>query len=322
MNVNEQLLQQKIDPFLTSENLSAICSIALAKQVTIKKAYTLTGGCLNRVIGIDLDQNVPSVVLKATPQEKDDGFFHEFIVLSYFNNYTNMPVATPLYFDDSGRYLPGTFFVMKKVQGVVMHQLLLHRYNISKVMAKLSHIVVELHQIKYDRFGAVEESSANLFKDWQDFWLPRFDQAIKKVTAGGHVSPQILQRINDVRPYLSKLLQVGTQSTLTHYDIWSGNIMLLPDDSDLKISGFLDVQGFWADYARELSFMEMFGLADSTFYKIYKHSHQLDDTFHIRKDLYNLKMHLKHIHMYPDQMYYRRGAEQCLHTIENEIKHI
>jgi hypothetical protein len=33
-------------------------------------------------------------------------------------------------------------------------------------------------------------------------------------------------------------------------------------------------------------------------------------------------MNLKHIHMYPDQIYYLQGAEQCIQTIENEINHL
>jgi fructosamine-3-kinase len=90
----------------------------------------------------------------------------------------------------------------------------------------------------------------------------------------------------------------------------------------ISISGFLDVQGYWADYARELSFMEMYGLASDYFYSLYQQVHKLDDTFHIRKDLYNLKMHLKHIDMYPDQSYYRDGAERCLQTVENEVNHL
>ena len=65
--------------------------------------------------------------------------------------------------------------------------------------------------------------------------------------------------------------------------------------------------------------MEMFGLADGTFYPNYQKAHPLDENFHIRKSLYNLKMHLKHIHMYPDQTYYRLGAERCLEVIERIV---
>jgi len=320
MNVNEQTLREKIDPYLTRQNLSAICSKALGKNVSVNAASILTGGCLNRVIGIDLGQSENPVVLKATPAKQDNGLKHEFEILQYFSEKTKMPVPSALLFDDSGHLIPGTFYVMEKIDGVVMHHMSLYENDMKSVISQLANIVTELHKYKSTGFGAAEKSPEQLCQQWSDFWLPRFDQAIDKIAAGGHITVHILDRVNKIRSGFKSLLQIGSESTLTHYDIWSGNIMITNKNGNLNISGFLDIQGYWADYGRELSFMEMFGMTNETFYQIYADIHQLDDMFHVRKDLYNLKMHLKHIHMYPDQLYYRQGAEQCLRTVENAIK--
>lgn len=90
-------------------------------------------------------------------------------------------------------------------------------------------------------------------------------------------------------------------------------------DGQAHVSGFIDIPGHWADYARELSFADMFGVADDTFYSHYSNHHRLDPGFTLRKSVYNLKMHLKHITMYPDQYYYRQGAEACLRTIQGHL---
>jgi fructosamine-3-kinase len=322
MNVNEKILQEKIDPHLTARNLSEICSESLGKTVDIEKAYILTGGCLNRVIGIDLKNGLPSLVLKATPVENDEGLKHEYSVLKYFMDNTSMPVPSPLFYDDSRDVMPGTYFVMTKIDGVAMHHLNFSLHDIRDITEQIATIIIELHNQKTTGFGGVDESSDSKIGEWADFWLPRFDQAITNVGVGGHVPESILDRIEKVRPGFAKLLKIGQTATLTHYDIWSGNIMLKRSNGGLKISGLLDVQGYWADFARELSFMEMFGLANDYFYSLYGQVHKLDDTFHIRKDLYNLKMNLKHIHMYPDQLYYRQGADNCLQTIESELNHL
>jgi fructosamine-3-kinase len=322
MNVNEKTLQEKIDPHLSAQNLSQICSQALNKTVDVERAYILTGGCLNRVIGIDLKHNQRSLVFKATPAEKDTGLKHEYAVLQYFVDKTSMPVPLPLLFDDSGDIIPGTYFVMSKLDGVAMHHLNFSLHAVRDITEQVAKIVIELHQKRSNNFGGVDDKVEQKETKWADFWLPKFDQAMCKVRSGGHIQENIFKRIEKVRPHLKKLLEIGKTATLTHYDIWSGNIMLNKNNGGLKISGLLDVQGYWADYARELSFMEMFGVANDYFYSLYQQVHKLDDTFHIRKDLYNLKMHLKHVHMYPDQVYYRQGAEQCLLTIENEVKYL
>jgi fructosamine-3-kinase len=322
MNVNEKVLKRKIDPYLTEGNLATICSESLGKKVEIKKAYILTGGCLNRVVGVDFKNGDPSIVLKATPSQKDDGLRHEYSVLKYFIDQTRVPVPLPLFYDESSDIIPGTYFVMKKVDGISMHHLDFSLHDIREITEQVAKILIDLHKKKEKGFGGVDLSPDDRATEWADFWLPRFDQVITEVRSGEHVPGALLNRIKKVRPKFETLLKIGHISTLTHYDIWSGNIMLHRNNGGMKVSGLLDVQGYWADYARELSFMEMFGVANDYFYSLYREIHPLDDTFHIRKDLYNLKMHVKHIHMYPDQTVYRHGAEQCLQTLENEINHL
>jgi fructosamine-3-kinase len=322
MNVNEKILQEKIDPHFTSVKLSKICSDSLSSSVDVDKVYILTGGCLNRVIGIDLKNGSPSLVLKATPTKNDQGLKHEYSVLEYFNKNTSLPVPSPLFYDDSGDIIPGTYFVMTKIDGISMHHLDFSMHDIRDITEQVATILIDLHKHKEKGFGAIEKSSNDKTLEWAEFWLPRFDQVLRTVRSGGNIPETLLERIEQVRPSFEKLIQIGQMATLTHYDIWSGNILLNRINGRISISGFLDVQGYWADYARELSFMEMFGLASDYFYSLYQQVHKLDDTFHIRKDLYNLKMHLKHIDMYPDQSYYRDGAERCLQTVENEVNHL
>jgi fructosamine-3-kinase len=65
--------------------------------------------------------------------------------------------------------------------------------------------------------------------------------------------------------------------------------------------------------------MEMFGLGSDRFYGRYWSAFPKDEGFELRKNIYNLKMHLKHITMYPDQRYYREGAEACLRFIQQVL---
>ena len=128
-----------------------------------------------------------------------------------------------------------------------------------------------------------------------------------------------LSDVEKIRPHLPGLLDIGDRSTLTHYDIWSGNVMIDSQDGEILVSGFIDIPGYWADYARELSFMEMFGVANNRFYSMYGESYVLDPGFQIRKNIYNLKMNIRHINMYPQEVYYRQGAEKCLRAIQKAV---
>jgi hypothetical protein len=89
MNVNEKTLQEKVDPYLTQDNLNNICAKAVGKKVSVQNARILTGGCLNRVIGLELDSGL-EIVLKANPNIRDAGLIHEFSVLEYFSKNVQM----------------------------------------------------------------------------------------------------------------------------------------------------------------------------------------------------------------------------------------
>ena len=331
MNVQEKLLREKIDPALTAENLSRLSTRAIGEPVRAESARILTGGCWNRVIAVGFDDDTPDLVFKINPSTEDDRLKREYLVLDIFSHQTEMPVPEPLLLDTTGQIIPGSVLIMRRLPGIVLHQA--YSYLGSRDQLSISdqvgHFVGKLHKSRSKLFGGVELPQTERISEWKDFWLPRFDTVFEDISHKDLVDVSFLEAVREARKAFPDYLEIGSDSTLTHYDIWSGNVMVdingrfggrFGENSDwgVEVSGFLDIPGFWADYARELSFMEMFGMADSHFYDVYTSYHRLDEGFEIRKNLYNLKMHLKHITMYPDQHYYRDGARQCLSFIQSQ----
>ncbi len=323
MNVQEQLLQERIDPSLVDPKLSELARRALKTDVTTHGYRVLTGGCWNRVIAVGLDgyEDADEVVFKISPKEDDAGIRREYDVLRYFNENTEMPVPEPLLFEGSGETIPGTLLIMRKLPGEVMHQCfhLLSRDHRERITRSIAGYVRDLHEKTERGFGGVELEPEKRHKRWADFWLPRFDSVMEEVSGGDYISSTMLSRIHELRPKFGDVLDIGEKSTLTHYDIWSGNVMIDTEASPPEVSGFIDVPGIFADYAREISFMVMFGVADERFFDIYRERHSLDAGFLVRLHMYNLKMHIKHITMYPRELYYRRGAEECLAYIQKHL---
>jgi fructosamine-3-kinase len=336
VNVREEILQEKIDPFLTPERIAVIARLAFAEysdgvgnssdpgreEPRIETTKVLSGGCWNRVIGVSFASGEAGIVYKISPEERDEKIIREYRVLGYFASRTAMPVPRPLFVDTSGQLLPGTLLVMTRVPGVVLHRVfgLLTREMIDGLTDQIASQVIELHQERSSGFGDVELAEGKRHQNWADFWLPRFDAVFSEVTDSGLVDFKLLEQIEKVRRSFPAALEIGRRSTLTHYDIWSGNVIVDFEGSGYPgrpfVSGYIDIPGFWADYARELSFMEMFGLANERFYDRYWGAFPKDESFEVRKNIYNLKMHLKHITMYPSEAYYRQGAEEALRYIQ------
>lgn len=317
MNVMEQVLREKIDPALSAENLGILGSRALGRKVKAAGAEVLTGGCWNRVVGVSFENEPEDLVFKINPEPHNRGIEREFAVLRRFAEDTEMPVPVPRLLDTSGRTIPGSVLVMDRIPGRVLHQTygFLGRRQKEDISEQLGHFVGRLHERRGKAFGGVELGEDERIGAWPDFWLPRFDSAVREISGSGLLPKAFLEEIAAVRPRLPAILEIGVESTLTHYDIWSGNVMAKGG----RITGFIDIPGYWADYARELSFMEMFGMADDRFYGVYRTYRSPDEGFTLRKNIYNLKMHIRHICMYPDQSTYRQGARACLAYIRRSI---
>ena len=313
--MQEQLLKQKIDPELTSENLSSLASKALGESVIVEDYAILTGGCWNRVISVD---GAADLVFKISPEIQNAALAREYKVLEHFSRHTEMPVPEPLLLDISGETIPGSVLIMRRIPGHVMHGLTgsFSTSERDRITDEITDYVIHLHQSQSQGFGGVELAPGERTGSWVDFWLPRLDRVISEVSEGDFVSEKMLAGVREVRESLPAMIDIGARSTMTHYDIWSGNVMIAFRNDRPFVSGFIDIPGFYADYAREISFMYMFGVADQRFFDRYATVHALDDGFALRLHIYNLKMHLKHITMYPDEYYYRRGAQECLRFIQ------
>ena len=317
MNVREDVLRERIDPALTPQTLSRIVGAALGAPVTVTSWRPLAGGCWNRVISPLGDPRAEQVVLKIGPAPADTALEREHAVLRWFAEHTRLTVPEPLLLDSSGSVIPGTFFVMRRLPGRPLHSAMsfLGQEDLRRIIVRIAEEVAELHATTAEGFGGVELSAEDRVP-WAEFWLPRFDAVVRDAGRSGLFPQAFLERIGAVRPGLPPLLDIGRTSTLTHYDIWAGNVMVEGAQGGVKVSGYIDVPGFWADPVRELSFAQMFGIADRLFYQVYTASHRLSDGWEVRRDLYNLKMHLKHVMMYPGERFYREGASRCLSTVE------
>ena len=306
----------------------------------------LTGGCWNRVIALGVPEAGPAVdditgpfagmagnrakpsevILKISPHENDGDIIREYHVLSRFAELSDFPVPRPLYLDaPAGRMqvLPGTTLVMTKIPGRVMHSVFgrLSPGERSRVLDQLTEDVIRLHRKKADGFGGVELPDDKRLASWPRFWLPRLEEVLKAVRDAGVLPEGVFSEVAELWPFLEELLDIGTESTLTHYDIWAGNVMIDPGDrqsgaaSGASISGYIDIPGNWADYAWEISFMQVFGLADEPFLRRYAEAHGLDESFEERLRAYQLRTFMKHVMMYPRESYYRQGTELCLDSL-------
>jgi hypothetical protein len=71
VNVREDILRTKIDPFLTPERLSLAARMAGYDAESAAEVKILSGGCWNRVVAVSFSTGEPDLVFKISPDERD-----------------------------------------------------------------------------------------------------------------------------------------------------------------------------------------------------------------------------------------------------------
>jgi fructosamine-3-kinase len=312
LNVQEAILRKKIDPYLTGKNLSALATQALGIRTHCADYSILTGGCWNRVITAPIDGGKSHLVFKVTPKIDDANLQREFAVLQYFRAHTAIPVPEPYLLDLTGKRVPGSVLVMTKIPGVVLQQIAqrLSEEAQRSVSEEIAEYIVNLHVRQEPGFGGVELPPAQRAATWPEFWLPRFDATLDEAQAKGLLDRELLAELAALRRELPRLLEIGSSGVLTHYDIWTGNVMVDFKGDRPFVSGFLDVIGYYADYARELS--SMFSLADQWLMQVYRQRRGFDPGFEARFNVYSLKMCLQMICMYPTEPHHLENVRRYL----------
>jgi fructosamine-3-kinase len=300
LNVREGQLREQIDPYLTDATLSGLATRALGARTRCSGFRVLTGGMWNRVIAVQPAGAAPPLVVKITPEVGDATLKREFAALRFFRDRTPLPVPEPLLLDLSGERVPGSVLVMEQLPGRVLSAIAgeLSAEERATIAEDIAAVLAELHTVREPGFGGVELPPEERRATWAGFWLARFDYEVAKTGERGLLQDGLLDEIAALRDGLGPLLDIGPLGSPTHYDIWSGNVMVDERDGRPAVTGFLDPLGYWADTAREIS--SMGGLAGERFMAAYRRRHPTDATFDARVSLYSLKMGLQLVCIYPD----------------------
>jgi fructosamine-3-kinase len=271
------------------------------------------------VIAVASEDGARNLVLKMTPYPGDTALQREYAVLRHFRARTALPVPEPFLLDLRGGRVPGSVLVMERIPGTALHAVYAHLGAAGRaaIATQIAEHLAALHAQREPGFGAVEAPPGQRTATWPEFWLPRYDAALAEAQAKGALPEALFAELQDLRRHLLPLLDIGPVGTLTHYDIWTGNVMVALDGPLPRVTGYLDALGYYGDYARELS--SMLRLADHRLLHRYGRMHGFDPTFKTRFRLYALKMCTQLVTMYPDDPHHLANTRCYLRAVQHAI---
>lgn len=168
--------------------------------------------------------------------------------------------------------------------------------------AQLGRGLAELHQTTDQRgygwdtpgFCGATAFDNTWSSEWVAFYRERRLAPLLEHAKNKGMPPGDLDVLHQLLPKLDSLLAPGSQSSLIHGDLWSGNQVIAPDGRPALV----DPAAFFAHRELELGMMTLFGGFSDRVYAAYDEAFPLEAGWRDRLDLYELFHVLNHYHLF------------------------
>jgi len=275
------------------EQVSNSISQALGQPVAILNQRPLSGGSINQVSCISLDNGSEYLLKTQTGSVLKDTFQIEHDGLLLLAQTKSIRVPAPLVFGE-------TFLVMEFIQQGV---------KAADWQEQLGRELALLHQqTQQEKFGfhcdnylgtSLQINTWN--NDWLAFWRenrlrPQLKLFTEQVGLEDSLIKKGFQLLENLEPWLG---QVAESAVLLHGDLWAGNAMA--DEKGAPV--IYDPASYYGHREAEFGMMRLFGGFGPRCEAAYAEIWPFADGFEERFRLYQLYHELNHLNLFGDAYY-------------------
>ena len=271
----------------------------LKEAVRVTHYSPIGGGCIHHAMKVQTSQGL--FFIKSNQVSDADMFKKEFLGLKKLKEASELYIPDPLGYGTHGR------------KAYLITEFIESRPGKSDFWEKFGIGLARLHRHHADRYGFDHDNYIGrlpqknvYYNSWIDFFIEmRLEAQLKMAVDLRRVDSGFSKRFKDFFKRLPDLLPLEPPSLL-HGDLWSGNFMTGPDGHAVLV----DPAVYYGHREIELSFTQMFGGFERSFYESYHDAYPLTPGFDERVEIYNLYPYLVHVNLFGNS--YLGGVERVL----------
>jgi aminoglycoside phosphotransferase (APT) family kinase protein len=204
-----------------------------------------------------------------------------------------VPVPRLLGYNFSGELLDRDYMFVERLSGIALNEVKagLPAACVEALDREVGEVVARLAELKGASFGYFGDGPGSGTKSWRAAFLAMMDALIQDGIELGASLPLPWDELRSLITAHAPVLDIITQPSLVHWDIWAGNVYVKPQNGSYVVEGIIDWErAFWGDPDMETAVAcRFYGPA---FYEGY--GKQLADTGPdaVRQSLYRLYLWL------------------------------
>lgn len=232
----------KTKHLLDDKTIKAMCEKAGIEN--IKSIAPLGAGEFNAVYEITADK---AYVLKIAPKNDTPVMTYEKNMMQtevywydIIRNNTGIKVPDVYYTDFSKTLIPSDWFIMEKLEGKQRNEIKMDKSELNK---RTAHMAAEIHYIKNDRFGYVQNG---LYDNWYD----ALSNMIKNLLLDARKMNKKSKRGEKLLSYAEKYKNIlkAVPCSMVNYDIWDPNVICREhNNGEIEFQWIDPERSFWGD---------------------------------------------------------------------------
>lgn len=210
----------------------------------VKNIAPLGAGEFNAVYEITADR---AYVLKIAPKNDTPVMTYEKNMMQtevywydIIRNNTGIKVPDVYYTDFSKTLIPSDWFIMEKLEGKQRNEIKIDKAELNK---KTAHMAAEIHYIKNDRFGYIQNG---LYDNWYD----ALSNMIKNLLLDAQKMNKKSKRGEKLLSYAEKYKNIlkAVPCSMVNYDIWDPNVICREhNNGEIEFQWIDPERSFWGD---------------------------------------------------------------------------
>lgn len=260
----------------------------------------LTGGSINLTLLLKLKDGLQGVI-KLSVHRVNMEYEREAHQLNVLRD---LGVPTPRVIDCHTGSLdePHSYLLLEHIEGVNLNRA---KQQCSPEQSDglqhmLADLLIKLHSNCGEQYGRVTPNESPKFDAWPAFYRYIYERVVREVEHDPHLNTKQQRLIHKIHDRLDRLLAHGDRPRLVHWDVWSANLLVKPDDNgNWQLSAVLDPQCKYAHSEVEIAYLDLFHTSAPAFNKAYQHVFKLDEGYHrVRKVIYQMYTLLNHVQLF------------------------
>jgi fructosamine-3-kinase len=267
----------------------------------LSEVKPLDGGAISTTIALKLADG-RQAVCKISAHRVDRSYVNEAHQLGML---AEAGVPTPKVYATKLGSLedPFSYILMEFIEGMNLQQArrACTEAEFDAIQAHLAELLLALHERTGEQYGRVEvEPAAPTFARWPQFYRHIFDPICDDALESNLIPMKCRKQIGRIQERLDRLLEHDDLPRLVHWDVWSTNIMVRPDEAgNWRVAALLDPNCKFAHVEAELAYLSLFQTATPAFIKAYQRKRKLGDDYHrVRKPVYQVFFLLNHVNLF------------------------